>query len=194
MDSPWFSPTMKAFLHNELVEHKWQHDLREEYRKFLWESLARDRSQHYAGVERGINRRVTCLWLHQLQAEADIIQKQCDSEEIIPPEPKADPRVQLKVSRLLFSGGLQNPERTHRHKNKDGKVLCLCKQAEPSLQHISWYRSRFQHLRADMCAKLPCSVQQLPECFRSCAIVPTDFAIPDVLAIEAQQVLVQIWQ
>ena len=120
--------------------------------------------------------------------------QQCDSEEIIPPEPKADPRVQLKVLRLLFSGGLQNPERTHRHKNKNGKVLCLCKQAEPSLQHISWYCSRFQHLRADMCAKLPCSVQQLPECFRSCAIVPTDFTIPHVLAIEVQQVLVQIWQ
>jgi hypothetical protein len=95
---------------------------------------------------------------------------------------------------LLFSGGLQNPERTHRHKNKDGKVLCLCKNGEPSLHHISWVCSRFKHIRQDVLSNLPMSVDQLPECFRSCAIVPMNFPIDDDTVILTQQVLVQIWQ
>ena len=95
---------------------------------------------------------------------------------------------------MLFFGGLQNPERTHRHKNKDGKVLCLCKNGEPSLHHISWVCSRFQHIRQDVLSNLPMSVDQLPECFRSCAIVPMNFPIDDDTVILTQQVLVQIWQ
>ena len=193
-NSPFFGPTMKAFLENQLQENKWPHNLREDYRQHLLDTLARDRPQHYAGISSGINRRATCIWLHQLQMAADDLQKKCDNEEVIAPEAKADPRAQLKVLRLLFSGGLQNPERAHRHKKHKGKVLCLCKKDEPSLHHISWHCSRFQHIRQGLCTELPCSLEQLPECFRSCAIVPKNFHIPDELIIKVQRILVEIWQ
>ena len=160
----------------------------------MWNSLAKDRPQHYDGSQDGVNRAATCLWLEQLKADADALQWQCDNNEAIAPEPIDDPRVKLKVLRLLFSGGLQNLERTHRHKNKDGKVLCICRQAEPSLDHISWYCSRTQQLRAPVMNRLPMPLQELPQCFRSCAIVPTDFHIDQDLVIAVQRTLVQIWQ
>ena len=194
IDSPYFSSTMNQFLSNRLPEHKWQHALRDAYRAHLWTVLAKDRPQHYAGVESGVNRSLTCTWLSELQSQADMLQQRCDQDDELAPEPIHDPRVQQKVLRLLFSGGLQNPERTHRHKNKDGKVLCLCKKAEPSLEHISWFCPRFNHIRDPVIPLLPTPIDQLPQCFRACAIVPNNYAIDSLVVKNVQKALVQIWQ
>ena len=75
----------------------WEEDNRQEvgekYRTFMWQNLAQDRPQHYDGTQDGVNRVSTCLWLEQLRAEADILQWQCDHNEVVAPEPLEDPRV-----------------------------------------------------------------------------------------------------
>ena len=194
LESPYFSSTMKQFLSNSLPAHQWQHELRDAYRTHLWSVLATDRSQHYAGVEAGVNRSLTCAWLPKLQTQADKLQHSCDHDQELALEPTHDPRVQQKVLRLLFSGGLQNPERTHCHKNKASKVLCLCRQADPSLDHISWFCPRFDHIRAEVLTQLPSAIEQLPESFRSCAIIPNNYAIEPQVVINVRKALVQIWQ
>ena len=130
---PVFAKTIAAFLDRTLHPSKWQHLLREDYRLNAWQVLCRDRAQHFAGTWHGVDRSRTLALLNELIAEADILQVKCDREDFLIDDPQADPRAKLKVLRLLLTGGLQNPERQHRHKKKDGTVVCLCKQGEPSV-------------------------------------------------------------
>ena len=102
LDSPFFRNTMLQFLQERLRPHKWQHELRTEYRTYMWENLARDRAQHYDGVQMGVNRAKTCLWLHRLQIEADDLQKKCDADEEIGPTPEQDHRLNLRSYACFF--------------------------------------------------------------------------------------------
>ena len=138
LDSPVFGFVMRDFIHDKLQPHKWEHDLREAYRTQAWQLLVRDRSQHFAGIAGGVDRTRTLKYLHILKDQADVLQSQCDSGTMINPDPIDDPRAKLKVLRLLLTGGLQTPERQHRHKQKEGHVQCLCKTGEPTLHHIAW--------------------------------------------------------
>ena len=156
---------MKAFLDGNLHPNKWQHSLREDYRLNAWQVLCRDRSQHFTGTWQGVDRARTLGWLNELMTRADELQAKCDQEDFIIEDPKADPRAQLKVLRLLLSAGLQNPERQHRHKKKAGKAICLCNGGEPSLEHISWHCPRFADIRQVALQNLPMPLSQLPQCF-----------------------------
>ena len=57
--------------------------------------------QHFAGAERGVNRKATLAYLQDLTAAADALQIQQDSgqHELVPPS--EDPRAKLQVLRLL---------------------------------------------------------------------------------------------
>lgn len=164
-ENPVFAKTMKAFLDGNLHPNKWQHSLREDYRLNAWQVLCRDRSQHFTGTWQGVDRARTLGWLNELMTRADELQAKCDQEDFIIEDPKADPRAQLKVLRLLLSAGLQNPERQHRHKKKAGKAICLCNGGEPSLEHISWHCPRFADIRQVALQNLPMPLSQLPQCF-----------------------------
>ena len=126
--------------------------------------------------------------------QADELQRKCDADLEINPDPLEDPRAEFKVSRLLLTGGLQNPERQHRHKKQAGKVLCTCGHGEPDLLHISWHCSKFQDIRAPILSILPDNPDTLPVCFACCTIVPTvsQLSTPDVIQI--QSALIRIWQ
>lgn len=134
-DHPVFKNTMRNFLHRRLHEQRWQHDLREEYRQHTWATIARDRPQRYAGISHGVNRKLTTSLVRKLSKEADTLQQTCDTQQSIP-DSLRDPRPKLKVLRLLISGGLQMPERDHRHRRKAGQVTCVCKTGSPSLLHM----------------------------------------------------------
>ena len=193
-DSAIFGATMKNFLQGNLHPAKWEHDLREAYRSQAWQLLCRDRPQHFAGISNGVDRTRTSKYLNALKSEADLLQSECDKEETINPEPLDDPRVKLKVLRLLLTGGLQTPERQHRHKNKPGQVQCLCKTGEPTIQHIAWHCPRFAHIRNPILEKLPMPLENLPRCFTCCAIIPSNLVLPVDDVVLIQEKLVQFWQ
>ena len=54
-----YHQTLHLFLNNQLDSHKWQHQLREKYRQHMWSKTARERGQHYRGIEQGVNRLLT---------------------------------------------------------------------------------------------------------------------------------------
>lgn len=178
LQHPVFGKTLESFLHNRLNLHKWQHDLREAHRAHLFKLLRRDRPQHFAGCNAGINRPATLQYLNMLQIEADYLQTRCDMGVATNPPPSEDPRAKLKVLRLLLSEGLHNPERQHRHREHQGHIQCTCKQGTPDLVHISWYCANFRSIREPILSLLPNSIEQLPTCFRCCGIVPASFEIP----------------
>ena len=193
-DHPVFSKTIESYLSKKLHPVKWQHTLREDYRLHAWQTLCRDRSQHFAGTWAGVDRVRTLALLKELMQKADVLQEKCDKEDFIIDDPKQDPRAQLKVLRLLLTAGLQNPERQHRHKRKEGTVQCLCKKGEPSLEHLSWYCSLFDAIRKPALENLPTPLEDLPKSFLCCAIVPTNMIITQQQAIVIQKALVEIWQ
>ena len=193
-DNRVFTKTVTAFRDQKLHPSQWQHSLREDYRLNAWQLLSRDRSQHFAGAWHGVDRRRTLALLNSLIVEADNLQFKCDNENFVFDNPPNDPRAKLKVLRLLLTGGLQNPERQHRHKNKTGSIICLCKNGEPSLKHISWHCSRFAELRQPALDHLPVPLDQLPTCFEACALVPHSMEISTKQVRVIQQSLVSIWQ
>jgi len=72
-------------------------------------------------------------------------------------DPENDPRPRMKILRLLLAGGLMTRERHHRHRRKQGKVLCFT-------------RGRALNV-------LPEPLNQLPVCFRYATIVSVDLYI-----------------
>ena len=125
-DSPVFGPVITDMLADRVLPHSWKHDVRERFRVQAWKRLARDRSQHFAGVQHGVNRDVTCSLLYMWAEQADRLQYLVDLDLVLPPSPSEDPRARLKVLRLLLIGGLMNPERNHRHRRHRGIVRCRC--------------------------------------------------------------------
>ena len=94
-------------------------------------------------------------------------------------DPEEDARPRMNILRLLISGGLMSPERDHRHRRKQGKVLCSCGEAELDVIHISWHCKNYQHL---------------PVCFRYATIVPVDLDIDQSAIAIIQATLVTMWQ
>ena len=185
---PIFSRAYQKFISDQLNPNKWQHELREDFRKHHWQLLCRDRGHHFGGTSNGVKKAITVHLLQKWAHEADHM-----DNSIVDPE--EDPRPRMKILRLLISGGLMSPERDHRHRRKKGKVLCSCGEAEPDVIHISWHCKNYQDLRSKALAVLPKPLHQLPVCFRYATIVPIDLDI-DQSAIIAiiQATLVTIWQ
>ena len=152
---PVFKNTMRNFLNGRLHEQQWQHDLREDYRQRTWTTIARDRPQHYAGISHGVNRNLTTSLIHIWSKDADTLQRACDAQQIISPDSLHDPRPTLKILRMLISGGLETPERDHRHRRQAGQVTCACKTGSPSILHISWFCPLYQADRQPALDKLP---------------------------------------
>ena len=129
---PIFSRAYQKFISDQLNPNKWQHELREDFRKHHWQLLCRDRGHHFGGTSNGVKKAITVHLLQKWAHEADHM-----DNSIVDPE--EDPRPRMKILRLLISGGRMSPERDHRHRRKKGKVLCSCGEAEPDVIHISWH-------------------------------------------------------
>ena len=112
---PIFASTYRQFINNTLTPDKWQHDLREDFRKHTWQLLCRDRGQHFGGTSQGVNKQLTTAFLSKWAREADAM-------SLDPVDIDKDPKVCMKVLRLLLIGGLMSPEREHRHRKRSGKL------------------------------------------------------------------------
>ena len=189
-----YHETLHEFLNERLDFHKWQHCLRERFRLAWWKKIARERSQHFAGIANGVNRRATTAYLKILEKEADKLQYQLDNQVIASVDPDIDPRPKLKLLRLLLSADLQTPERDHRHRKRPGSIKCTCGQGSPTIYHISWECSCFQEIRQDIWAYMPQPVHDLPTCFQLTTLVPVDMNIATDQVIEIQKIMVKIWQ
>ena len=172
----------------------WEHEARERYRSKVWHNLVRDRPQHFSGAYGGINKTLSTNLLAKLVAEADIIQQKLDLQEIPDIDPKIDPRPQIKILRLLLTAGLQNPDSNHRHRRQQGEVQCLCKQAAPTLWHISWECIRYGHLRKAALDNLPRPIKRLPVCFQMTTLVPHSMKISIISLERIQLALIKVWQ
>lgn len=193
-DHPVFKNTMRNFLSGRLHEQRWQHDLPEDYRQHTWATIARDRPQHFAGISHGVNRKLTISLIHKRSKEADALQQTCDSQQTIILDSLHDPRPRLKILRLFISGGLQTPERDHRHRRKTGQVTCVCKTGSPSLLQISCFCPIYQAERKPALDKLPDYIENLPQCLKIATIVPKDFYIQEQDLHSIQDSFVTIWQ
>ena len=106
-------------------------------------------------------------------------------------------RQQLGVLRRIFAGGLMTPERYARHKRLPCDRLCPCGDDKETVFHVSWYCSRYAHLRMevlDSFSDLGISLDSLPVCFTYAGIVPTGFFLNDELIERVHRMLVAIWQ
>ena len=147
-------------------EGKFLHDLRECWRKFLWRKVAQTRPEHYAMAEH-IDRKRTLAWHDTLQLEAD--QDDCfDTVDF----DKSNVRAQLEILRRLLAGGLMTPERYARHKKLDHNRTCSCGEGQETVQHVSWYCSKYSELRQPLLDALAANgrtVESLPKCFFLCS-------------------------
>ena len=191
---PVFKNTMHKFLNNQIHEQCWQHNLREDFRQHTWKTIARDRPQHFAGISHGVNRSLTNSLIHLWTKEAEKLQHACDTQQLIMPDPSIDPRPRLKILRMLISGGLQTPERDHRHRRKTGHITCACKNGSPTLLHISWCCPLYQTERKPALDHLPDILDNLPHCFKIATIVPKEFVISKHDLHIIQDSLVTVWQ
>ena len=158
--------TIHSFLNNRLDPHKWQHELREKFRIAWWKKIVIDRAQHFAGIDRGINRQLSTAYVKSLESEADDIQFKLDHGIIPSVDPDSDPRPKLKVLRMILNAGIQTPERDHRHRKRQGTAQCTCGNGVPTVHHISWECSCFCDIRADIWQHLPWRLHELPMCFQ----------------------------
>ena len=160
----------------------------------FWKKIAIDRAQHFSGIDRGINRRLSIAYIKSLALEADDIQFKLDHGIIPSVDPDTDPRPKLKILRMILSAGIQTPERDHRHRKRQGTPQCICGNGVPTIHHISWECSCFRDIRDDNWQHLPSRLQDLPMCFQLTTLVPIDMNISESQVIGIQKVLVQIWQ
>ena len=189
-----YHDTIHKFLNNQLDKHKWQYDLRETYRKTMWMRAARDRSQHFSGIQDGINRHLSLALLKKLTLEADAIQSQLDAQTIASVDASNDPRPKLKILRLLISAGVQTPERDHRHRRRPGSVQCKCGNAAPTIFHISWECKCYEDLREEIWQYMPRPIGQMPICFQYTTLIPSNLDISETQIMGVQEVLIRIWQ
>ena len=191
-DSSIFGKIFQEILAGRQLAHDWQHQLREKWRLHALAIVSRDRAQHFGGVRNNIQRELTCSLLRQWTEQADQLQCLIDSGLQTNPDPNKDPRVRLKVLRLLLVGGLMNPDKDARHRRK-GQAVCACG-GTPTVEHISCTCPKFATLRQPAIANLPCATSALPICFRSCTTVPHSMRI-GINALHAiQSALVDVWQ
>ena len=59
-----YHDTIHSFLNNRFDPHKWQHELRDKFRLAWWKKTAIDRAQHFSGIDRGINRRLSIAYIY----------------------------------------------------------------------------------------------------------------------------------
>lgn len=187
---------MHDFLNGNLDWHKWPHKLRNQYRMYMWNKTARERCQHFDGIQQGINRQRTLALrlLHELASQADHVQHQLDTQQVASIDPAEDPRPKLKILRLLISAGLQTPERDHRHRRRPGSVKCRCGSGTPTIYHISWECKCYQDIRQPIWQYLPERLESLPVCFQWTSIVPSNMQLTEAQIKHIQTILIMIWQ
>ena len=179
------------FSGRRIDEGKFLHDLRDQWRGFLWRTVAVNRPQHYGGAE-SIDRPRTLRLYETLRSVADTE----DLDECLGDD-KSVQRRQLGVLRRIFAGGLMTPERSARHKRLSNDRLCACGGDKETIFHISWYCSQYSHIRMevlDSFSNLGISLESLPVCFTYAGIVPTDFFLSDELIERVHRMLISIWQ
>ena len=189
-----YHQVLHDFLNNRLQQNKWQHSLRDKFRYDWWTKIAKDRAQHFSGIEVGINRALSTALLQDLMCQADFVQQQLDEQHIPTADPETDPRPKLKILRLMLSAGLQTPERDHRHRRRPGTIQCQCGHGIPTIYHISWERACYQDIRNDIWQYLPAPIEHLPVCFQITTLVPNEMIISVTQIKNIQSILIKIWQ
>ena len=188
-----FRDTVQSILNNRPLSPQHPHELRQSWRKYVWNNLARDRPQTFAGAQHGIQKNLSTSLLELWSAEAGRLQADIDAGRCVPPEFSSDPRPRMKVLRLLLVGGLLSPEANHRHRKLPGAITCGCG-GNPTNHHISWECPLFKDLRAPALAALSRPIESFPMCFQYTTLVPENITITQRNLHQIQTSLVNIWQ
>ena len=67
---PIFSSTYQKFISDQLNPNKWQHELREDFRKHHWQLLCSDRGHHFGGTSNGVKKAIAVHLLQKWAHEA----------------------------------------------------------------------------------------------------------------------------
>ena len=84
----------------------------------------------------------------------------------------------IRVASNFFTGGLMTPERYTRQRRLPCDRLCPCGDDKETVFHVSWYCSRYSHLKLevlDSFSALGISLDSLHVCFTYAGTVPTGF-------------------
>ncbi|CAE7804996.1 unnamed protein product [Symbiodinium sp. CCMP2592] len=173
------STRVNELMAGEIDEGLWLHQLRDEWRAYLWQKVSQERSQHYAGAGR-VDRVRTLLYHRRLEERA----RQGDE----------DAWAKLGVLRRIIAGGLMTPERASRHKRQDSNRMCSCDAEEETIMHVSWRCALYAEERAHVLESLGCRIEDLPICFTYAMVVPEDFYLNDDVVLLVQEFLVDVWQ
>ena len=176
-----------TLINGEFCEGNWLHQLRDEWRNFLWGRVARERSHHYAGAQQ-VDRKRTMRWYNMLQEIADQEEGEGDGSQV------SEARAQMGVLRTILAGGLMTPDRALRHRRKQGEHMCRCGAERESVEHVSWRCEQYQEYRSQLSTQLSCSIDELPVCMQYAAVVPTDCLLTDEEIFAIQSYLVKVWQ
>ncbi|CAE7235511.1 unnamed protein product [Symbiodinium sp. CCMP2592] len=173
------STRVNELMAGEIDEGLWLHQLRDEWRAYLWRKVSQERSQHYAGAGR-VDRVRTLLYHRKLEERA----RQGDE----------DAWAKLGVLRRIIAGGLMTPERASRHKRQDSNRMCSCGAEEETIMHVSWRCALYAEERAHVLESLGCRIEDLSICFTYAMVVPEDFYLNDDVVLVVQEFLVDVWQ
>ncbi|CAK0857824.1 unnamed protein product, partial [Prorocentrum cordatum] len=110
------------------TEGEWLRDLRDAWRRALWQRLVKERGRQYGGAE-DVDR-VRTMILH------DRLQEQASADEEAQEEEAAEARAKLGALRRTLAGGLLTNERVGRHK-KEGSLACACGAPEATVEHVT---------------------------------------------------------
>ena len=198
LQHPICGPTARKIIEGTLeAPGKWQHELRETWRRAALQRAAKSRPHHFDGVQNNVDRRATLSLLMDLQAAAQSLH-QSIAHGAVPPPLEEDPRPRAKVLRLFLAGGLLTPERYWRHKSKGQETrACACGAPDATPDHIQWHCPRYADARDPLLrllTDLGLDAQDLPNCLRTAGILPVDFPL-DLDALKKYQAYcITIWQ
>lgn len=136
--SATFQPAAKQLLTGANMsrqeEDKWLHDMRDTWRAALWNRVAKERSQHYAGAENADRKRTMQLYdtWHKQTRSGDWSAEGAERKVL---EEKAQ---DLSVLCRILAGGLLTNEGVARHKKNGESTQCSCGAEQATVEHISW--------------------------------------------------------
>ena len=171
-------------------EDSFLHELRETWRRHLWQKAADGRPDHYGGAQ-CIDRGRSLKYCEELRCLAD-----AEDQVACVDFDKTDVRAKLGILRRILAGGIMTPERYARHKRQHDQ-MCACGLEKETVMHVSWSCPRYSTLRQpilDLFAELGVQQSIFPACFQYAAIVPENFPWSDKLIHTVQSSLVAIWQ
>ncbi|CAK0878634.1 unnamed protein product [Prorocentrum cordatum] len=166
------------------TEGEWLHDLRDAWRRALWQRLVKERGHQDGGAE-DVDR-VRTMILH------DRLQEQASAEEEAQEEEAAEARAKLGVLWRILAGGLLTNERVGRHK-KEGSLACACGAPEATVEHVTWECSQYEPARQRLLAELP-RITFLALCTRYAGIIPASSPLTQRQSVLLQTFMLTVWR